>query len=223
MPQLSAKLFLLLAGLSAFTVILAEPFEPPIVHEKVHRHIEIDQRGRYTETVERVTRIVSEYGVDFIGHHVFEAKATQESLKVLSASDHLPNGKEIHLAKDWIKKSGGDGTSSREFDDKVTTTIVFPQVEIGSRLRSKYKLTHFKPEKPGEFDMKFRKPAILTESLSGRRRWKPSCLPNNIRRSALRSTRRFSRNLSLSTARICNFSGLGSSSIVVVRPAQGIH
>jgi hypothetical protein len=155
MYHLIAKVFLLVAGISVVTASLAEPFEPPVVHEKVHRTIEIDKSGRYTETVERVTRIVSEYGVDFLGHHVFEAKSTQETLKVLSASNRLPNGKEIHLAKDWIKKSEGEGKNGRQFDDKATTTIVFPQVEVGSRLRSKYIMRHFKPEKPGQFDLKF--------------------------------------------------------------------
>jgi len=155
MTRIYAKLFLIIAGIAAAPAVLAVPYDPPIVHEKVHRYIDIDERGRYSETVERVTRIVSEYGVDFLANHVFETKATQESFKILLASSLLPNGKSIHLAPDWIKRSEGEQRNGRHFDDKTTTTIVFPQVEIGSRLRSKYRMRHFKPEKPGEFDLKF--------------------------------------------------------------------
>ena len=155
MVNIHARLLLLLCGVCAVSFVSAENYEPPLVHEKVHRYIEIDERGRYSETVERVTRIVSEYGVDFLGNHVFEAKSTQESLKVLSANNELTNGKLLQLAPDWIKRSEGEKKNGRHFDDKTTTTIVFPQVEIGSRLRSKYRMWHFKPEKPGQFDLKF--------------------------------------------------------------------
>jgi len=155
MRHISCKLLLILAEAFALPAAWAESFEPPIVHEKIHRHIEIDERGRYTETVERVTRIISEYGVDFVGNHVFETKATQQSLKILKASNQLPSGKSIHLEPDWIKKSDGNEKNGRNFDDKITTTIVFPQVDIGSRLQSKYRMRHFKPEKSGEFNLKF--------------------------------------------------------------------
>ena len=86
MIRIYANLFLILAGIAAVPAVLAVPYDPPIVHEKVHRYIDIDERGRYSEIVERVTRIVSEYGVDFLGNHVFETKSTQESFKILSAS-----------------------------------------------------------------------------------------------------------------------------------------
>ncbi len=155
MAKIFAKLLLCLYGICTVSFVLAEKYEPPVVHEKVHRYIEIDERGRYSETVERVTRVVSEYGVDFLGNHVFEAKSTQESLKILSASNELTNGKVLHLAPDWIKRSEGEKKNGRHFDDKIETTIVFPQVEIGSRLRSKYRMWHFKSEKQGQFDLKF--------------------------------------------------------------------
>lgn len=155
MVKIFAKLLVFLCCLCSARFTLAESYDPPLVHEKVHRYIEIDERGRYSETVERVTRITSEYGVDFLGNHVFEAKSTQESLKILSASNELTNGKSLRLAPDWIKRSEGEKKNGRHFDDKTTTTVVFPQVEIGSRLRSKYRMWHFKAEKPGQFDLKF--------------------------------------------------------------------
>lgn len=138
------------------TISLAEPFEPPIAHEKIHRTIIIDERGRYTETVEHISRIANDYGADRLGRHSFDHKTTQETLKVLSAHNRLPDGKIIQLAPDWIKKSGEGNTDGRNFDDQKTTTVVFAQVAVGSRLYSKHVLKHFKPEKPGEFQIAFR-------------------------------------------------------------------
>jgi hypothetical protein len=133
----------------------AEPFEPPIAHEKIHRTIIIDERGRYKETVEHVSRITNEYGADRLGRHSFDHKTTQETLKILSAHNRLPSGKIIQLESDWIKKSEEGKTDGRNFDDQKTTTVVFAQVVVGSRLYSKHVLNHFKPEKPGEFQLTF--------------------------------------------------------------------
>ena len=108
--------FLIVAiGLAHTVASLAEPFEPPIAHEKIHRTIIIDERGRYTETVEHISRITNEYGADRLGRHFFDHKTTQETLKVLSAYNRLPNGKIIQLAPDWIKKSGEGNTDGRNF------------------------------------------------------------------------------------------------------------
>ncbi len=155
MTHAFAKISVFFLGVFTFTAVLAEEYKPPIVQEKVHRYIEIDDRGSYFEIVERVTRITSEFGADYLSSHVFEEKSTQESLKILSASNQLPNGKSIHLAPDWIKRTEGGKKNGHQFDDNITTTIVFPQVDVGSRLSSKHRVIHFKPEKPGEFNLKF--------------------------------------------------------------------
>ncbi len=134
---------------------LAEPFDPPVVHEKVHRTVQVDERGRYTETVERISRIMNDYGADRLGEHSFDHKNTQEKLNIVDAKNILPDGKILHLKKDWIKTSDGGRQDGRNFDDESSTTIVFPQVVVGSRLYSKHRLRHFKPDKPGEFQLKF--------------------------------------------------------------------
>jgi len=134
---------------------LAEPFDPPVVHEKVHRTVQVDERGRYTETVERISRIMNDYGADRLGEHSFDHKNTQEKLNIVDAKNILPDGKILNLKKDWIKTSDGGRQDGRNFDDESSTTIVFPQVVVGSRLYSKHRLRHFKPEKPGEFQLKF--------------------------------------------------------------------
>jgi hypothetical protein len=142
-------------GLAYSIASLAEPFEPPIAHEKIHRTIVIDERGRYKETVEHISRITNDYGADRLGRHNFDHKTSQETLKILSAHNRLPDGKILQLTPDWIKTSAEGKTDGRNFDDQKTTTVVFAQVVVGSRLYSKHVLNHFKPEKPGEFRITF--------------------------------------------------------------------
>lgn len=133
----------------------SESYDPPYQHEKVHRFVSVDERGRYTETVERISRVMNEYGADRYGRHSFDQKTTQESLKILHAENRLPSGKILKLEKDWIKSSDGGRKDGRNFDDVKTTTIVFPEVVVGSLLYSKHVLRHFKPEKSGEFQLKY--------------------------------------------------------------------
>jgi hypothetical protein len=132
----------------------AEPIDLPVVQEKVIRHVEVDARGRYTETIERVSRIMNEYGADRLGRHTSSYKSSQQTLKVVDAHITLPDGKVIRLAKDWIKHRRDGEDDSRSFSDEQSTVIVFPQVVVGSRLYSKQVLRHFKAEKPGEFSYK---------------------------------------------------------------------
>lgn len=132
----------------------AEPIDLPVVQEKVVRHVEVDARGRYTETIERVWRIMNEFGADRLGRHTISHKSSQQTLKVLDAHTTLPDGKVIRLAKDWIKHRRGGEDDSRSFGDEQSTVIVFPQVVVGSRIYSKYVIRHFKAEKPGEFSYK---------------------------------------------------------------------
>lgn len=151
------KLIFTAASINFFMLgsAFAESYEPPYQHEKVHRFVSVDERGRYTETVERISRVMNEYGADRYGRHSFEHKTTQETLKILHAENRLPNGKILKLEKDWIKGSDGGRKDGRNFDDVKTTTVVFPEVVVGSLLYSKHVLRHFKPEKPGEFQLKY--------------------------------------------------------------------
>ena len=42
----------------------AEPYNPPMVVESSRHTFNLERSGRYTQTVEKTTRITNEYGVD---------------------------------------------------------------------------------------------------------------------------------------------------------------
>jgi hypothetical protein len=108
------RAWLLLIALAA-GMAYAEPIDRPVVQEKIHRHVEVDARGRYTETIERVSRIMNEFGADRLGRHTISHKSSQQTLKIVDAHITLPDGKVIRLAKDWIKHRRGGDDDSRSF------------------------------------------------------------------------------------------------------------
>jgi hypothetical protein len=154
MPSILFRTVALVLFISGCEIAQAEPIDRPVIQEKIHRHIEVDSRGRYTETVERISRIMNEFGADRIGRHAISYKSSQQKLKVVDAHITQPDGKVIRLANDWIKHRSGGEDDSRSFSDEKSTVVIFPQVVVGSRLHSKYVLRHFKAEKPGEFSYK---------------------------------------------------------------------
>jgi hypothetical protein len=143
-----------LSWIGILNVVCAEPIEPPVVQEKLRRHIDVDARGRYTETVERISRVMNEYGADRIGRHTFSHKTSKETLKVIDAMVIQPDGKLLYLAKDWVKQTRAGDSDTRSFDDDQSTVVVFPHVMVGSRLYSKHVLRRFKAKKRGEFAIK---------------------------------------------------------------------
>jgi Domain of Unknown Function with PDB structure (DUF3857)/Transglutaminase-like superfamily len=147
-----------LVWMGALNLAYAEAIDLPVVQEKMRRHIEVDAKGRYTETVERTSRVMNEYGADRIGRHTFSHKTSKETLRVTDAKVIQPDGKVLHLEKDWVKHSRSGENDGRSFGDEHSTVVVFPQVMVGSRLYSKYVLQRLKAEKPGEFAIKLNLP-----------------------------------------------------------------
>ena len=82
----------------------AQPYIPPMVVESSRHTFNLERSGRYTQTVEKTTRITNEYGVDNYGRHIFETNTSKETLKIADAYSITPEGKKIPLARDWISK-----------------------------------------------------------------------------------------------------------------------
>ena len=145
--SLSYTIFFLLLTPYAF----AEKYTPPIIVESSRHVFNVERSGRYTQTVEKTTRITNDYGIYNYGRHVFETSTSKETLKIEDAYNLTPDGKKISLARDWISKQHPKPENDRTIDDTQKTLVVFPQVAIGSRLYSRSRTTFFKPFKRGEF------------------------------------------------------------------------
>ena len=77
----------------------AEPYNPPMVVESSRHTFNLERSGRYTQTVEKTTRITNEYGVDNYGRHIFETNPSKETLKIQDATASLPKVKKFYSPK----------------------------------------------------------------------------------------------------------------------------
>ena len=144
-----------LSSLLHLPIASAQAYSPPMVVESSRHTFDLERSGRYTQTVEKITRITNEYGVDNYGRHIFETNPSKETLKIADAYSITPEGKKIPLAKDWISKQHPKPDDDKSIDDTQKILVVFPQVSVGSRLYSHARLKHFKPTTPGEFGITY--------------------------------------------------------------------
>ena len=144
-----------LSSLLHLPIARAQAYSPPMVVESSRHTFDLERSGRYTQTVEKITRITNEYGVDNYGRHIFETNPSKETLKIADAYSITPEGKKIPLAKDWISKQHPKPEDDKSIDDTQKILVVFPQVSVGSRLYSHARLKHFKPTTPGEFGITY--------------------------------------------------------------------
>jgi hypothetical protein len=133
----------------------SQSFIPPSINEFSRYVFKIERSGRYTQTLERITRITNEYGVDNYARHTFETNTSKEVLKIEGAYNLTPEGKKIPLARDWIRKQHPKPEDDRTIDDIQKTLLAFPHVTVGSRLYSRSHLRYFKPPTRGEFGITF--------------------------------------------------------------------
>lgn len=157
--SLTFVLSLLLFSSSLF----AEAYTPPWVVESSRYTYNIKSSGRYTQTMEKITRITNEYGVDNFGRHIFEINTSKESLIIEDAYSISPEGKKIRLAHDWIRKQHPKPDNDKTIDDTQKILVAFPQVSVDSRLYSRARLNNFKPTTRGQFG--------ITYSLSPKTIW----------------------------------------------------
>jgi hypothetical protein len=135
--------------------VYSQSFIPPSINESSRYVFNIERSGKYTQTLERITRITSDYGVDNYARHTFETNTSKEVLKVEDAYNIKPDGKKIPLARDWISKQHPKPEDDRTIDDTQKTLLAFPHVTVGSRLYSRTHLRYFKPPTRGEFGITF--------------------------------------------------------------------
>jgi hypothetical protein len=144
-----------MSSLSQLPQASAQVYSPPMVVESSRHTFNLERSGRYTQTVEKITRITNEYGVDNYGRHIFETNPSKETLKIEDAYSITPEGKKIPLAKDWISKQHPKPDDDKTIDDTQKILVVFPQVSVGSRLFSRARLKYFKPTTRGEFGITY--------------------------------------------------------------------
>lgn len=126
--------------------------EAPVVVVRAYDVYRIESDGRFTDTVDVVKQVKTEKGIKGSAQKQIVYSDSLQAIDVLEAYTETPDGKKIPVAKEKIlTQESTVSASAPMFSDYKIRVIVFPQVEVGSKLHYRYVRTQKTPLFPGQF------------------------------------------------------------------------
>lgn len=125
----------LLLSLSLIPKLAMAGFTPPATILLDYRDIELKENAGFTKTTEWMTSIDTPQGVEQNGQArlYFDSKRAKQT--IVAAHTEKPDGTIIPVSADRIKVLSVDTEElSPYFSDLMMTVIIYPQVEVGSKL-----------------------------------------------------------------------------------------
>lgn len=143
------RLLLLLLLLPTLAVAA---FTPPVTILKDYRDIELQSNAGFTKTVEWMVRIDTQQGVDQYGQAKLYFDGKRATQTIVEAYTIRPNGEKVPVSPDRIKIRNDDADDlAPYFSDSMVTVIIFPQVEVGSKIYYKAVTKQNEPIIKGNF------------------------------------------------------------------------
>ena len=158
MKKLALYRVLLATVLVSFSVCspAQRQYTPPATLERDHGVYTIKSDGSYVQTMERVFRVETAQGVEDTGSQQLSYISSQESIDSVVAATIQPDGTRIPVPPESIRTRDEDNSGgASQFSDTRVRIIIFPKVEVGSRLEYKASSTTHTPPYPGEFNQSF--------------------------------------------------------------------
>jgi len=119
------------------------PYTPEVTIESSLDTHDVRADGSDLETLEGVLRIETDQGISDFGAHRFGYRSSIDEVESIEASTIKPDGTEIKLPDSAIRTQDEDSDGgATEFSDTKYKVIVFPAVEIGSRLHYRALINH---------------------------------------------------------------------------------
>ena len=140
--------FFILAMLPAFGAEQAA--RPPFEVAENHIDVDVNQDGSFLQSNEVAYRILDEQGLRALQQMTISYTAGYQSLQIAEAYTLKAGGKRVDVAPNNILYGRG-ASSMPGYQDIVTATIVFPNVEIGDEVVLKTVLHQLIPWIPKEF------------------------------------------------------------------------
>lgn len=110
-------------------------FTPPVTILVDHRDIDLQANAGFTKTVEWMARIDTQQGVDQYGQAKLYFDGKRATQSVIEAYTIRPNGEKVAVSPDRIKIRNDEADDlAPYFSDSMVTVIIFPQVEVGSKI-----------------------------------------------------------------------------------------
>lgn len=137
------------------TLVLAA-FTPATTVLMDHRDIELKANGGFTRTNEWMIRIDTQQGIDQSGQATLHFDGKRAKQTVIEAYTIKPNGEKVAVSTDRIKiRNEAADELSPYFSDEMTTVIIFPQVEVGSKLYYKVVTQQDEPTIKGNYSVSY--------------------------------------------------------------------
>ena len=111
--------------------------------------LDVNANGIHTQIIERLYRVETKQGVSAMGEQRIDFNEKLEELEVLEAYTSLADGTRIDVPTDKIKRQDGDGRE--EYSDGKVMVIIFPKVDVGSKLYYRARRLQHTPYFPGHF------------------------------------------------------------------------
>lgn len=119
-----------------------------------HRDIELKANAGFVRTSEWMIRIDTQQGVDQNGQATLHFDGKRAKQTVIDAYTIKPNGEKVAVSPDRIKiRNEASDELSPYFSDQMTTIIIFPQVEVGSKLYYKVVTQQDEPTIKGNYSV----------------------------------------------------------------------
>jgi transglutaminase-like putative cysteine protease len=143
--------FLALVALGA-PAVAERPYTPDVALEKLVDIHDVRADGSDRETMEGVLRVESAQGISGAGAQRIDYRSSIDDVESIEASTIKPDGTEIKVPESAIRTQDEDSDGgATEFSDTKYKVIVFPAVEVGSRVRYKVTINHRTTPFPGFF------------------------------------------------------------------------
>jgi len=117
-------------------------YKPYMSLEKVITTLTVKADGTYDEIYDYTARIETEQGANDFGQETISYSSSYETLKILEAYIIQPNGIRVDVSQKAISdKSDAIDGGAASFSDTRHKLIIYPNVQVGSRLHYKIKRT----------------------------------------------------------------------------------
>jgi len=140
--------------------------EVPVEQLQVSKTYTVEADGRYIYEAEHTVLVRNEEGVHRSAQIGFSYSESRETFDVLEAYTETPDGKRIDVPADKIMTKESPGTANASmFADVKVKIIIFPDVEVRSKLHYKTRLTVKEPPYTGYFTIEdFLNPHVLDDA-----------------------------------------------------------
>jgi hypothetical protein len=130
----------------------ARAYEPSFAYERDHKSIVVASDGSYRLTQDRTVRIQTAAGIDSEGIANVYYNADRQEVESIQAWTIQPDGTQIEVSKDAIHtRDDSEGEGATSISDAKRKLIIFPKVQVGSRLRFIVTINCHTAQFPGHF------------------------------------------------------------------------